>query len=88
MVLYDVDKPLICENPNAAILPRVLVCNFESVIGAAVVDDNIFVVLINLTKNALNAVRQVCSSVINRSQYSDEGLPISAHSLLHKLMID
>ncbi len=68
----DRDEVLVVVNPDPRVLRRILPRDLQRPIGAAVVDDDVLVVLIRLIQNALDAFGQVVRPVVDGRQYGHE----------------
>src|SRR5690348_2984402 len=60
----------ILEDPYSRIFGGILTSNFGRSIGTAVIDNDVFPMWIGLTKNGLDAFREISRSVVHGSNYA------------------
>ena len=74
MILNNVDEAGIGDNPNSSLRSSVFLGNLQRRIRAAVVDDDVFPVLIGLGQHAFNALDEVLRPVVHRGDNADQRL--------------
>ena len=75
MILYRAEKLQVIMDPNPRILSSIILHDFQCVVRAAVVDDDIFPCLISLREHTFNTISKVLLAVIDRSDDTYKRLP-------------
>src|SRR5689334_9444025 len=81
MVFYHPNKSLIVEDLHSRIPLRISQSHFQRTVRTAVIDDNIFKILVRLPENAFYAFREKLRHVIHRGKDAHERLKICVHSI-------
>ena len=87
MIGDDIDKRLVIDNRDTLILAGISLGNLARAVRAAIVDNDIFPIVVALAQNALDAGCQVFFSVVDRRDNADEWL-LTGHSILVILLPD
>jgi hypothetical protein len=79
VIVNRVNKLIVGVNANTGICSSIFPRDFESPISAAVIDNDVFVVLIGLSQNAFNTFHKIRGTVVNRRQHANQWLVGNIH---------